>query len=162
MKITQHTTSNLITKDSSGCLWLFGLFFVVIAGTFAAGLLGLFTNLHELNELERAAIWFVSLAGVAAGFWFIYSNPSIKVSFDKREGEALISITGLMKNETEKYPLNEIKDVTIKESKDDDGDPIYAVEMILKSGSVIRLTKLWLRDKEGLQKNINDIKSFLN
>jgi hypothetical protein len=87
MKITQHTTTNLIIKDSAGCLWLFGLFFVVVAGTFVIGLMGAFNNLHELNQLEQAAAWFVSLAGVAAGIWIIYSNPAIKTDFDKRQEE---------------------------------------------------------------------------
>ncbi len=85
MKITQHTTTNLIVKDSAGCLWLFGLFFVAIAGTFVIGLMGAFNNLHELNQLEQTAAWIVSLAGVAAGIWIIYSNPVIKTDFDKRE-----------------------------------------------------------------------------
>ena len=162
MKITQHTTTNLIIKDSAGCLWLFGLFFVVVAGTFVIGLMGAFNNLNELNQLEQTAAWIVSLSGVAAGIWFIHSNPAIKVNFNKRESEIIIKRTGLMKYETQKYPLNEIKDITIKESKDDDGDPIYAIGMILKSGSAISLTKLWLRNKEELQKNIDDIKNFLN
>ena len=161
MKITQHTTTNLTTKDSAGCLWLFGLFFVVVAGTFVIGLLGAFNNLHELNQLELAAAWFVSLAGVSAGVWIIYSNPVVYARFDKREGIAVINRKGFMKNETENYPLDEIINVEIKESEDDEGDPIFSVEMKLKSAKSVSLTKIWLRTKEDLQKVVYEINDFL-
>jgi len=161
MKIIAHTTTNLVTKDPAGCLWLFGLFFLVIAGMFVVGLLGAFTNLHELNELERAAAWFASLSGVAAGIWIIYSNPFIKAEFDKREGSVVINRKGFMKNETEKHPLNDIKDIVLNESKDDDGDLVYTVEIKLISGKSISLTKFWLRNKEDVQKIIDEIKNFL-
>lgn len=84
MKILQHTNTNLVLKDSPGCFWMLGLFFVVIAGTFVIGLMGAFTNLYELNELERAGAWFVSLSGLAGGIWFIYTNPGTRLDFDKR------------------------------------------------------------------------------
>ena len=162
MKITQHTTTNLIVKDSAGCLWLFGLFFVVVAGTFVIGLMGVFNNLNELNQLEKAAAWFVSLAGVTAGVWFIYSNPAIKTDFDKRENKVLIKRIGLMRTETEQYPLKEIKDIVLNESRDDDGDPIFSVDMKLISGKTTALTKTWLRNKEELQKVVDEIKDFIN
>lgn len=161
MKITQHTTTNLITKDSAGCLWLFGLFFVVIAGTFVIGLMGAFNNLNELNQLEQTAVWIVSLAGVAAGIWIIYSNPVIRADFDKREGVVNIRRKSLLRNETENYLLSDIKDVIIKESKDDEGYPIFFVEMILANSTSVALTKKWLRNKEELQKVVTDIKNFL-
>jgi len=162
MKITQHTTTNLIVKDSAGCLWLFGLFFVVVAGTFVIGLMGAFNNLNELNQLEQAAVWFISLEGVAAGVWFIYSNPVIKADFDKRGDRVLIKRIGLMSTETEQYPLKEIIDIIINESKDDDGDPIFSVDMKFISGKTTSLTKTWLRNKEELQKVVDEIKDFIN
>ncbi len=161
MKITQHTTTNLIVKDSAGCLWLFGLFFVAIAGTFVIGLMGAFNNLHELNQLEQTAAWIVSLAGVAAGIWIIYSNPVIKTDFDKREGVVKINKRGFMKNEKENYPFIEIKDIIVNESKDDDGDPIFSVDIKFISGKTTALTKTWLRNREYLQKVIDEIKDFL-
>jgi hypothetical protein len=161
MKITQHTTTNLIVKDSSGCFWLFGLFFVVIAGTFVIGLMGAFNNLNELSQLEQTAAWIISLSGVAAGIWIIYSNPAIKTDFDKREDAVRISRRSFMKNENEQYPLKEIYDIVINESTDDEGLPIFSVDMKLNSGTSIPLTKTWLRNKKDLEENIKQIKDFL-
>jgi hypothetical protein len=161
MKITQHTTTSLNIKDSAGCFWLFGLFFVLVAGTFVVGMMGAFNNLHELNQLEQAAGWFISLAGVAAGIWIIYSNPAVKTDFDKREEKVIIKRISLMNTKTEQYPLKEIIDIVLNESKDNDGDPIFSVDMKLISGKTTPLTKTWLRNKEDLQKMIDEIKDFL-
>lgn len=161
MKIIDYTNTSLTVKDSSGCLWIFGLFFVFVSGTFIVGLMGGFHNLNELNQLEQTAIWFVALAGVAIGIWVIYSNLSIKVIFDRREGKVTIKRRSFMRNEIETYPLNEITDVEIKETKDDEGYQMYYVEMKLRNSKPVLLTKTWLRDKKALQKTVGEIKDFI-
>jgi len=161
MKIIRQTNTNLVLKDSPGCFWMLGLFFVVIAGTFVIGLMGAFTNLYELNELERSGAWIVSLSGLAAGIWFIYSNPGTRLNFDKSENLLTIQRRGLMRNEIEKYRLDDIADFKLVESKDTDGDPVYRIELQLKSGNKASLTELWINNKEGLQKDIDCIKNFL-
>lgn len=162
MRILQHTNTNLVLKDSAGCFWMLGLFFVVIAGTFVIGLLGAFYNLNELSELEKAGAWFISLCGLAAGIWFIYSNPGTKLIFDKRENLLTIQRRGLMRNEIEKYALDDIEDIILVESEDSEGDPVYRIELHTKSENKTNLTELWINHKEGLQKNIDTIKDFLN
>jgi hypothetical protein len=131
MKIIQHTNTNLVLKDSAGCFWMLGLFFVVIAGTFIIGLLGAFHNLNELNELERVGVWFISLGGLAAGIWFIYTNPGTRLDFNKIENVLTIQRRGLMKNEIEKYRLDDIADFKLVESEDSEGDPVYRIELQL-------------------------------
>ena len=140
---------------------MLGLFFVVIAGTFVIGLLGAFYNLNELSELEKAGAWFISLGGLAAGIWFIYSNPGTKLNFDKSEYLLTIQRRGLMRNEIEKYRLDDIADIKLVESEDSEGDPVYRIELQLKGGNKTNLTELWINHKEGLQKNIDTIKEFL-
>jgi hypothetical protein len=161
MKIIEHTTTNLILKDSAGCFWLFGLFFVLIAGTFVAGLMGLFNNLNELNELERLAAWIVSLSGVAAGVWIIYSSPSSFINFDKRESTVTIHKKGLLVNNVEKYPFQEILEIKLAESKDSDGDSVFIIEMKLKLGKTVKLTHLWIQKKDELQNNLDTINEFI-
>lgn len=140
---------------------MLGLFFIIIAGTFVIGLMGAFTNIHELNELERVGAWFVSLSGIAAGIWFIYTNPGTKLDFNKRGNMLTIQRRGLMRNEVEKYRLNNIEDVMLVESKDTDGDPVYCVELKIKYEKNVSLTELWVHNKEGLQNIIDTIKEFL-
>src|SRR4030066_1728254 len=157
MKIIQQTRTNLILKDSAGCFWMLGLFFVVIAGNFVIGLMGAFTNLYELNELERAGGWFISLSGLAGGNWFIYTNPGTSLDFNKRENMLTIQRRGLMRNEVEKYRLNNIEDIILIESEDTDGDPVYRIKLKIKYERNASLTELWIHNKEGLQQTINPI-----
>ena len=161
MKIIQQTRTNLILKDSAGCFWMLGLFFVVIAGTFVIGLMGAFTNLYELNELERAGGWFISLSGLALGIWFIYTNPGTSLDFNKRENMLTIQRRGLMRNEVEKYRLDNIEDIILIESEDTDGDPVYRLKLKIKYERNASLTELWIHNKEGLQQMIDTIKAFL-
>ncbi|MCK7526283.1 MAG: hypothetical protein MZV64_56105 [Ignavibacteriales bacterium] len=70
----------------------------------------------------------------------LFPIPQLKLDFDKREDKVLIKRVGLMRTETEHYPLKEIKDIVLNESKDDDGDPIFSVDMKLISGKTTALT----------------------
>jgi len=161
MKVIQQTTNNLVLKDSAGCFWMLGLLFVVIAGTFVIGLLGAFYNLNELSELEKAGAWFISLGGLAAGIWFIYTNPGTRLDFNKTKNMLTIRRWGLMKNEIEKHLLDNIEEIMLVESEDSEGDLVYRIELKLKSEKNASLTELWINNKEGLQKTIDTIKNFL-
>jgi len=161
MKVIQQTTNNLVLKDSAGCFWVLGLFFVVIAETFVIGLLGAFHNVNELNELEKIGAWFISLGGLTAGIWFIYTNPGTRLDFNKTKNMLTIRRWGLMKNEIEKHLLDNIEEIMLVESEDSEGDLVYRIELKLKSEKNASLTELWINNKEGLQKTIDTIKNFL-
>lgn len=161
MKIIEHSSRRLTLRDSTGCLWLFGFFFIAIAGTFVVGLMGAFTNLYELNELERTAAWVVSLSGIAAGVWIIYTHPGVYARFDKSTNSLTINRKGLMKNVTETYRLNEIADVVLDETTDSDGDPFYRIALKLNRDKQVLLFSTGLHDKQTQQKNVELIKRFL-
>jgi hypothetical protein len=78
--------------------------------------MGALNNLYELIQLEQTAAWIVSLSGLAAGIWIIYSNPAINSDFDKREDLVRINRRSFIKNENEQHPLKKIYDIVINES----------------------------------------------
>jgi len=161
MKITEHTTTKLTIKDSAGCLWLLGFFFLAVAGTFVIGLMGMFYNLNEVTELEKLGAWIVSLSGVAAGIWIIYSHPGIYITFDKSINAVTINRRGLLKDETETYKLSEIEDIVINESVDSEGDPFFRIAFALKDKRQINLSSTGGHDRDTQQKSADSIKSFL-
>jgi hypothetical protein len=161
MKIIEHTATKLTLRDSAGCIWLLGFFFIAVAGSFVVGLMGAFTNLNELSELEKLLGWFISLSGVAAGVWIIYTNPGVLVNFDKNNNTAIVNRRGLLKNETENYSLNEIADVVLDETTDSDGDPFYRIALKLNRDKQVLLFSTGLHHKETQQKNVDLIKQFL-
>jgi hypothetical protein len=161
MKIIEHSSQKLTLRDSTGCLWLFGFFFIAIAGTFVIGLRGMFYNLNEVNELEKLGAWIVSLSGVAAGIWIIYSHPGVYTRFDKSTNSLTVNRKGLMKNVTETYRLSEIKDVVLDETVDSEGDPFYRIALKLNRNKRVLLFSTGLHDKETQQKNVELINEFL-
>lgn len=161
MKIKEHTFSGLTLKDSAGCFWLVGLFIAVIAGIFLIGLMGLFSNLQEFEDWELIAAWIVSLGGFTAGVWFVYSTPGTTVSFNKNTGTVSINRRGLMRNESESYRLDEIIDITIEESKDSDGDPVYRTELKLGTQKAVPLSMIWINNKPVQEENLLVIREFL-
>jgi hypothetical protein len=161
MRIIEHTSRKLVLRDSAGCIWLLGFFFLAVAGTFVIGLMGTFYNLNEVTELEKLGAWIVSLSGVAAGIWIIYSHPGVYARFDKSTNSLTINRKGLMKNVTENYRLSEIKDVVLDETTDPDGDPFYRIALKLNRDKQVLLFSTGLHHKETQQKNIDLIKGFL-
>jgi hypothetical protein len=161
MKITEHTHTRLTIKDSAGCIWMLGFFFLAVAGTFVIGLMGMFNNLDEITELEKLGAWIVSLSGVAAGIWIIYSHPGIYITFDKSVDAVTINRRGLLKDETETYKLSEVEDIIINESVDSEGDPFYRVAIALKDMRQINLSSIGGHDRDTQQKNADLIRSFL-
>lgn len=161
MKVIEQTHTRLLLRDTAGCIWLLGFFFIAVAGTFVAGLSGFFTNLNEVNELEKLGVWVVSLSGVAAGIWIIYTHPGVVVNFDKSTSIATINRKALLKNETETYRLDEISDVVLDETVDSEGDPFYKIALKLNAEKLVILFSTGLHDKESQLKKVNLIKMFL-
>ncbi len=162
MKTIKHTNTKLILKDSAGCFWLLGMFFVIIAGLFIAGLSGLFHNHNQLEDWEKIVGWVISLGGFFAGVWFIYINPESIIIIIKNDNIITIYRKGLIRNEKETYELDEIKEILVEVSTDSDGDPVYRTELMLKTGKKIPLSLLWIQNKEALEKTVKLIKEFLN
>jgi hypothetical protein len=161
LKIAEQNLTELKLTDSAGCLWIFGLFFVIMGGIFISGLLGLFHNLDELSNFEKLGAWIISLGGFLAGVYLIYQNPGSGILFDKGNNKLIITRTGLFRNQKEEYGLNEIKDIVLTKSTDTDGDPVYRVEAELKTGKLIPLSILWLQNKEIMEDKIKTIRDFL-
>lgn len=161
MKIAEQTESELKLTDSAGCFWLFGLFFVIMGGIFILGLLGLFTNLHELSALEKIAAWIIAAGGFSAGVYFIYQNPGSGILFDKNTSTLKITRSGLFRNEIEEYSLNEIRNIVLSQSTDTDGDTVYRIEAELKTGKLVALSLLWMHNREVQEKLVNKIREFL-
>jgi hypothetical protein len=161
MKINENTMSRLVLKETAGCIWIFGLFFVIISMVVIAGLLGMFTNLNETTDTAKAAAWLVSLSALSAGLWIIYSNPVIYLCFDININVISIHRRGFLRNETEEFPLNEIEDIHLIESRDSDDDPIYQVQIKLKDGNKRLLTNSGPHNREALLESIRRIQEFL-
>lgn len=142
MKLKQ-TENELIIDEAPGCLWIFGLFFMVIGGAFAYGGLGGFSNSTELASWELALTFFMGSAGVATGIWIIYAAPVTKVTVDRNANRITHLRKGIFGKTEKVYALDEVKEFCLIEEVDDDGDPVWSLGLALAGGGErIRISSL--------------------
>jgi hypothetical protein len=155
MKIIEHTSKRLTLKDSSGCMWVLVLFFLLIACA-----LGLFTIFSEVSLVLKSGILIILFSIIAVVLWMIYRHPGIYISFDKMEDSATIKRRSFLSDEIQTYKLNELDDLELYEYTFE-GDPFWGIVLKLKGNRHINVGDINGHDKDALQKNVDSINNFL-
>lgn len=75
MKIERSATV-LTIKETPAGLWVFGVFFILVGGSFVFGALGGYSNYRSLSPLILGVHLLVGLIGVASGYWIVLSHLS--------------------------------------------------------------------------------------
>lgn len=137
---TEQTGNELVVRETPGCLWIFGLFFVFVGGMFVYGSLGGFVDYasHELWMLALALL--MGLIGVAAGIWIIYGAPITKLVINRIENTVLMTRYGLFGRRESFYALAEIERFCLIEEKDDEGNDIWFLGMKLTNEETIKIS----------------------
>jgi hypothetical protein len=161
LRIT-HTAHRLTIRGSPGCFWLLGAFFIILSFIFILGPLGLFTNANAISLPERILAFAMGFIGVAAGLYMLASSPYTVATFDRQQGHVDIKRVGLFRRSSERYPLADILSVDIEESRDGDGDPIYQLQMTLRSGQHVPLSRLWMQGKDEHEQVRQTLQNFLS
>jgi len=134
--------NELIIKEAPGCLWIFGLFFIGVAGTILYGSLGGFTNYREIPPWQIALAFFMGSIGVAAGFWIIYVAPVTTVRVDKRRNILALTRRGITGKTEDIYTLAQVKDFCLIEETDSEGEPIFSLGLDFVGGQIVKLSSL--------------------
>lgn len=129
----------LTISETPGCLWIFGLLFVLVGGLFAYGALGGF------KDFERQSLWLLALAlvfgviGVIAGIRVISDAPITRVVIDRARGIVIWTKFGFMGRETLIYRLEDVSCFCLVDDRDSEGAEIWWFGMELVSGEILRI-----------------------
>lgn len=146
MKFEQH--DNLIViRETPGCMWFVGLFFLLICGMLLFGASGGFSNWHQMKHWQISLAIAMSLCGIAAGIWMIQSAPVTKVFIDRRNLLLTIYRRALFGRESKTYQFDEIDHFFVREDLDDEGSPVYALALRLVDQEVVVINALQLHDE---------------
>ena len=137
-----HTPDHLTVRDSPGCFWILGVFFIAVSSVFVLAPLGLFVNAAEVAPLERILAFAMGCIGVGVGIYILDSSPLSRATFDRQRVE--IKRSGLFRRSTASYPLADIASLDIAESRDSDGDLTYQLHLTLRSGQHVPISSLWM------------------
>lgn len=156
--IVKQKDHQLILTDRAGCVWLFSSLFLFVGGTILYGALGGFTNWHEVPKWQLLLAGIMGTIGFGTGIGIIHSTPFTNITLNSKSGTMLIRKRGAFKNEERLIRFAEIAEFYLVEENDSDGDPIYRVDLRLKTGEDIRLTSIMepvVEDNEELALRLN-------
>jgi hypothetical protein len=123
-----------------------GLFFFLVSSLFVYGSLGGYSNYAEAPEWVIKAHFLGGAIGVFTGSWLILTKSAyVKISA-ATQIVSIIKSNLLGKKETV-IPFYKIKEFIVSDKLDQDGDPVWKVDLEVESTEIIELTDVWINDK---------------
>jgi hypothetical protein len=157
----QETPEKLILQDRPGCIWLLSLFFILIGSMFVLGPLFLFSDRAEQPWYVSAIAIFMGLAALGAGLWQARRVPLSTTTFDRLDRSISMITWGLAGRSGQRWTFNDASALVVVEEKDSEGDPIYRLQLVLRSGETAWLTAVHLHVREPYDQAAGRVRSFL-
>jgi len=128
----------LVVRDTPGCFWLFGLWFVA-GGVLATAMPFVATNAHELAWWERLLSAGLGLGVAGAGVYVLAEAPAIRAEFDRERDRARVVTRGLLRRTELEIRCSDVTLVELREERDSDGDATYLIRLRLRDGRAVPL-----------------------
>ena len=139
----------LLIQNSAWRRWILGALFVA-----AAGLLALVATHPGRNGTFRGWAIQVSLgvfgvAAAAAGIWVCWRAAVFTLVLDRTRDTVTLTRRDLFRRTVEQYSAKAILEVRVTKEREGKADPVYRVELVLDTGSVVPLSPCDAHDREG-------------
>lgn len=147
--MNQNDPNVLVIKESPRILWLicgmlaiFGLFILFIPGTLAGGLVSAL----------------ILLTFSAAGLMLSSENTII---LDKNLNRFSLRRRYIWRTTTQEHPLDEILGFELEKHRDSDGDRVYRITAVLKSGETVPFTSAYTSGRERKRQRVEQLNQWL-
>lgn len=160
MKV-EESVNQITLKETPGCLWIFGLFFVIMGGILVYGTLGGFSNWNEVSAWQLVIAFFVAVSVMGGGVLVISKAPVTRVFINRIEDTVLIIRYGFRGRQTNTYRFEEIKQFCLIEDIDSDGDLAWSFGMELADGEKVRISAVVMHTEDFQQKYVFQINEFM-
>jgi hypothetical protein len=84
---------------------------------------------------------------VAAGAWVSWRAPRFTLVVDRSRRTVTVTHRGQLRHTVEQYPVAAVADVRVTKERERKGEPVYRVELVLHTGSVVPASRPHLRDR---------------
>ena len=138
----------LVVQDSPGLHWLLGLLFATVGAVFVLGPVWLFTNRANVSWEMRALSMLMGGVGVATGVWVLGRAPRSSLEVDRRADLVRVRRRGFGGADAPAWPIREVAGVRLAEDRDDEGNAVFRVEIVLRSGDRVPISLLWTHGRE--------------
>lgn len=146
MRIAE-TSARLLIQDSPRSRWVFGGLFAAAGGLAIAAAFGWVASDQSLLPLARLGLGLVGGLAVAAGAWVSWRAPRLTLVVDRSRRTVTVTHHGLVRHTVEQLPVAAVADVRVTKERERKGDPVYRVELVLHTGSVVPASRPHLRDR---------------
>jgi hypothetical protein len=138
-------------EDVPGLHWLLGLLFVGVGGLFAVGALGLFVDAGRLPPWQRALVAGFGAVGLVVGFWTLDRSPRSRLTVDPGRGLVRLEQRGIARRTVRQWPLAALKAVELLESRDDEGGPVFRLQLALHEADSVLVSPVWRHGREAME-----------
>jgi len=142
-----ETSARLLIQDSPRSRWVLGGLFAAAGGLAIAAAFGWVANDQSLLPSARLGLGLVGGLAVAAGAWVSWRAPRFTLVVDRSRRTVTVTHRGQVRHTVEKYPVAAVADVRVTKERERKGEPIYRVELVLHTGSVVPASRPHLRDR---------------
>jgi hypothetical protein len=146
VRITKNNHNDLILKNNPYPIRFVGVFFFVISSMFVYGGLGGYSNYRDGDPLIMKLHALFGMIGVGVGIWLFLTKTS-KVNISATTQTVKLITNNLLGKKERSIPFYKIKEFIVSDKLDQDGDPIWKVDMELESNEIVELSGVWLHDK---------------
>ena len=135
----------ILIRDRAGCMWLLGLGFAGGGLLVMAMLLG--------NAPGRPTGWplflisVIALAHLTTGIWLVVAHPNVKTELHHDGRKLRIVRWWLWFRSVRELHIDQIRSIVVREDTDSDGDPVYRLELVLRTGERLVLQSVALHTR---------------
>ncbi len=139
----------LVIWNTSRLHWIPGVLLVAAGAWVLLAAAGLVRGTEPYTVAVRAVAGVVGGIGLGYGVWVCWRSPLASVVVDRIGQTVTLTRRGLFHTFTQRYPADAVADARVTKERDGRGSPLYRVELLLHSGSVIPISLIGPRDREG-------------
>jgi hypothetical protein len=128
--------------------WIYALSFVFVGALFVAGPIALFPDIDRLRWWLRVAIATVGALSVSVGTWLLIGSPRSRIIADTTQALVRLDRWGIGRRERLEWTVSDLVAVQLSERRDDDGDRVFRLSLVVRDGRTVPMSDVWHRGRE--------------
>ena len=128
--------------------WIYAFSFVFVGALFVAGPIALFPDIDRMRMWLRVAIATVGALSVSVGAWILVGSPRSKIVADTSQSLIRLDRWGIGRRERLQWGIADLVAVQLSERRDDDGDRVFRLSLVVRDGRTVPMSDVWHRGRE--------------
>jgi hypothetical protein len=134
--------------DAPVLFWLHALLFVIIGAIFFTGPIFLFPDADRMRLWLRVLVASVGALSVSVGTWIFLGSPRSRITADTSQSLVRLDRWGIGRRERFEWPVDQLVAVQLAERRDNDGDPVFRLSLVVRDGRTVPMSELWHYGRE--------------